>query len=271
MRPKRNETALITGASGGIGYEFSKILAADGYNLVLVARRREELQRVAKVLQEEYGVSAYVLPKDLAKPSAPWEVYNELKQERIEIDVLINNAGFGLYGPFEAEALSRELDMIQLNITALTHLTKLFLPDMIKKRSGKIMNVSSTAAFQPGPMMAIYYATKAYVLWFSEAISNELSGTGVSVTTLCPGPTKSDFQTAAGIDASNKLFKFSMDAESVARIGYKGMVAGKALVIPGTLNTLAAWATRLAPRALVLKIVRRLQDAKKNKEDAHAA
>ena len=179
-------TALVTGASSGIGLELATLLAKDRHDLVLVARGRERLDGVARGLTEEFGVAATVLPADLTDPSAPIDIALALAERKLAIDILVNNAGFGVYGFFAQTPLEKELAMIQVNITALTHLTKLLLPGMLERRRGRILNVASTAAFQPGPLMAVYYATKAYVLSFSEALANETAGTGVTVTALCP-------------------------------------------------------------------------------------
>src|SRR6266705_6646003 len=256
----REKAALITGASSGIGYELTKLFARDGYNLVLVARIQKQLMQMADELQEKYSVSVKVISKDLSAASAPEEIFTELQQESRGIDALVNNAGFATYGLFSETDLEAELQMMQVNMVTLTHLTKLFLPGMLNKRMGKILNLASTAAFQPGPLMAIYYATKAYVLSFSEALANELHGTGVSVTALCPGPTESGFQKKANMEDS-KLFSGNIaDAASVALAGYRGLMAGKAVVIPGFSNKLIPWVVRLSPRGVVTRVVRRMQE-----------
>lgn len=245
------KTVLITGASAGIGREFAKIFAREGYQLVLVARNAQALQDVADSLQTEHGVSVRTLSKDLSQPLTPEEIYRELQRDSLAIDVLVNNAGAGVGGLFKDTDLAAELSMIQLNLTSLTHLTKLFLRDMLKRGSGKILNVASTAAFQPGPTMAVYYATKAYVLSFSEALAEEVRGTGVTVTCLSPGSTVTEFQKRAGISGI-RLLKFrTMDAATVARAGYEGLIQGKTLVIPGFFNRLFAFGVRLVPRRLV--------------------
>jgi len=191
-------TALITGATSGIGLELASLAAQDRHDLVLVARQRERLESVGRGLAEEYGVRVSVLPKDLSDPSTPPQIGRDLAARGIAVDVLVNNAGFGVYGLFAETEIDRELEMIQVNVVALTHLTKLILAGMLARRLGRILNVASTAAFQPGPLMAVYYATKAYVLSFSEALANETAGTGVTVTTLCPGPTPTGFAERAG-------------------------------------------------------------------------
>ena len=255
------KTALITGASSGIGYELTRLFAKDGYDLVLVARSEKQLVQLAQELKEKFGIAVRVIVKDLSDASAPEEVFTELQQEGITVDVLVNNAGFATYGMFAETDLAAELQEMQLNMVTLTQLTKLFLPGMLKRRQGKILNVASTAAFQPGPLMAVYYATKAYVLSFSEALANELHGTGVSVTALCPGPTESGFQKRANMEDSVMVSgKKIMDAASVARAGYRGLMAGKTIIIPGLRNKILAESVRFSPRKLVTQIARTMQE-----------
>jgi short-subunit dehydrogenase len=250
------QTALITGASGGIGYELAKLFAQDRYNLVLVARSAETLNQLAAELQTQHGVRVTVAPVDLAEPSAPRFLFDQLRREGINVDILVNNAGFGTFGEFAQVPEKEILDQIQLNITALTRLTKLFIPPMLERRSGRIMNVASTAAFQPGPLMAVYYATKAYVLSFSEALANELRGSGVTVCCFCPGATNTGFAKRAGIEGS-RLFKIgAMNVETVARDGYRGLIAGRTVVISGVRNWLVAESVRFAPRKIVTAISR---------------
>jgi short-subunit dehydrogenase len=253
------KTALITGASSGIGYELTQLFAHDGYNLVLVARNQKQLEQMADELKETYGVSVKVISKDLSLASAPEEILTELEQESREIDALVNNAGFAAYGAFSETDLGVELQMMQVNMGALTHLTKLFLPGMLKKRMGKILNVASTAAFQPGPLMAVYYATKAYVLSFSQALAEELHGTGVNVTALCPGPTASGFQKRAHMEDSKLFSSQVMDAQTVARLGYRGLMTNKTVVIPGLRNKILVELVRFSPRELVPRVVRNMQ------------
>ena len=252
----KSQTALITGASGGIGYELAKLFARDHYNLVLVARSPEKLTQVATELNR-FGVTVRTIPVDLAASPAPKFLFDQLQRENIVVDVLINNAGFGAFGEFATSPQEEILGQIQLNIAALTHLTRLFLPPMLACGQGKIMNVASTAAFQPGPLMAVYYATKAYVLSFSEALANELRGSGVSVTCFCPGATNTDFAKRAGNEES-RLFKQigAMDAQTVARDGYRGLLKGKTIVISGTHNWLVAESVRFAPRKMVTAVSR---------------
>lgn len=246
--------ALITGASGGIGLELARIFAREGYGLALVARNRERLEQLAAELKP---AAVRVIARDLTLSGAPEEIQREVPQ----VDVLVNNAGYGLFGRFTETPLAEELGMLQLNMTALVVLTKLYLPGMAAARSGKILNVASTAAFQPGPLMSVYYASKAFVLSFSEAIASELQGTGVTVTALCPGPTATGFQARSKLEKSRLLQRMKvMDARSVAEAGYRGLMAGKAVVIPGVLNKLLALSVRLGPRRLVTGIMRKMQE-----------
>ncbi len=249
------KTVLITGASSGIGLSLAKIFAREGYALILVARQRDKLEELAKTLQ----VSVTVIPKDLSLPDSPREIFDELSQKSIPVDILVNNAGFGTYGRFTEIPVEDGLQMLQVNMVALTHLTRLFLPAMIKNKDGKILNVASTAAFQPGPLMAGYYASKAYVVSFSEALAFELKSTGVTVTALCPGPTRTEFQARANMKES-KLFTGSiMDADTVAEIGYKGLMQGKRVVIPGFNNKFMAFLSKVSPNSIVMQIIYNMQ------------
>jgi len=252
-----SQTALVTGASSGIGYELVKLFARDRYNLVLVARSADKLNQLASELQNQFGIVVKTIPLDLAVAPAAKFLFDQLQREGIAVDVLVNNAGFGAFGEFAQMPEQEILDQIHLNVTALTHLTRLFLPSMRVRRAGRIMNVASTAAFQPGPLMAVYYATKAYVLSFSEAIANELRGSGVSVTCFCPGATNTNFAKRAGTESS-RLFKHmgAMDAATVARDGYRGLMAGKTVVISGAHNWLVAESVRFAPRKIVAAVSR---------------
>lgn len=252
------KTALITGASGGIGEEFAKVFAREGYNLVLVARSENKLLALANSLQSQYGINVQVLPKDLAVPGSPDEIYTELSGT--QIDALVNNAGYATYGPFIETDLQTELNEMQLNMVTLTHLTKLFLPGMVERGFGQVLNVASTAAFQPGPLMAVYYATKAYVLSFSEAIAKEVEDTGVIVSALCPGPTESGFQQRADMTDSKLVQNGLMTAQEVAERGYKGLVKGERVVIPGMSNKIGALSTRFVPRDMVTNIVKNMQE-----------
>lgn len=254
------KTALITGASSGIGYQFGLIFARHGYDCVLVARSRAKLEALAERLKREHGVDARVLVKDLAQPNASAEINNELAAARVAVDVLVNNAGFSVYGPFTQTRWSDEMEMLQVNIVALTQLTKLLLPRMLERRSGRILNVASTAGLVPGPLMALYYASKAYVISFSEAVANELSGTGVSVTTLCPGPTRTGLVERAGMQQARLFRSGVMDAQAVAEAGYRGLMAGKAVVLPGLRNKVLPVVVRLSPRSVVTRVVRWTND-----------
>jgi uncharacterized protein len=245
-----NKTVLITGTSSGIGNELARLFARHGYNLVLVARSEQQLRQMAKELQEAHGVTARVIVKDLALACAPAEIFSELQRDNIQIDVLINNAGFGNYGLFAENDLCTELQMLQVNMVALTHLTRLLLPEMLKRGEGKILNMASLAAFQPGPRMAAYFATKAYVLSFSEALSNELKGTGVSITVLCPGFVTTNFHKRAGADKSKMMNMPMMDAKTVARLGYHALMNNKVVVVTGLINNVLVQSMRLSPRML---------------------
>ena len=248
--------ALITGASSGIGAELARLCAADGYGLILIARRTDRLQRLGAELATANKVRFRTIAADLAEPDAAVAVYQQTSGETV--DILINNAGFGLRGRYDQTDWNAEARLIQVNITALAQLTKLYAKDMIRRGSGRILNVGSTAAFVPGPLMAMYYASKAFVVSFSEALSKEFEGTGVSVTVLCPGPTRTEFDTAAGI-ADSKLFRGSaMTAQEVARIGYRAMMAGQPEVIAGARNRWMILSTRLAPRTMLAAMAKRL-------------
>lgn len=254
-------TALITGASNGIGLELSRIHASTGGNLVLVARSADRLESLASELKKKYNIQVHILAKDLSAPGAAEEVYRQTKQQNIVVDYLVNNAGFGDFGLFTETSWQKEHQMIDLNITALVQLTKLYLKDMVKRKSGKIMNVASTAAFQPGPTMAVYYATKAFVLSFSEAINNEVSDKGVTVTALCPGATESGFQAAAAMEESALVKGRKLpSSKEVAEYGYKAMLRGKAVAIHGIMNSIMANAVRFLPRSVVVKVTRKVQD-----------
>jgi uncharacterized protein len=256
---QHSKTALITGASVGIGRELAKLFAQDHFNLVLVARNSSRLGAVAAELEKEFGISAKSFPLDLASSAAPQFLFDQLQRENIAIDVLVNNAGYGKLGAFAGVPYEESAGQIDLNIRALTHLTKLFLAPMIERKSGRILNVASTAGFQPGPLMAVYYATKAYVISFSEALGNELHGTGVTVTCLCPGLTDTQFQTRAGTEQTT-LFRRTrpMDAATVARDGYRALMKGKPLVISGLRNRLLMESLRISPRRLVTAVSRKV-------------
>lgn len=253
-----NQTALITGATSGIGLALAKVFAKNNYNLILVARKQEDLNKTKLDLESQFHVAVTTIAKDLSDGKAPQEIYDFCLQQNLRVDVLVNNAGFGSYGPFIDIELPKQLAMIDLNMRALTHLIGLFLPEMVARKTGKILNVASTAAFQPGPFFAVYYASKAYVLSLSEALRSEQRSSGVGVTCLCPGPTKTEFFSKELAIKGTRLIKsgYMMEAADVAEIAYKGLMKNKAVVIPGFLNKLVAFSTRLGPRTLVTAISR---------------
>ena len=248
-------TVLITGASGGIGHELAKLFARDHHNLVLVARSGDKLTQVATELRAQ-NVTVKTIALDLAAPPAPKFLFDQLQTEGLSVDILINNAGFGAFGEFAQMSNEEIFGQIQLNVIALTELTRLFLPTMLARRSGRIMNVASTAGFQPGPLMAVYYATKAYVISFSEAIANEVRNSGVTVTCFCPGATHTGFSKRAGNDESRLFKQFGMNVEKVALDGYRAVMEGRGLAISGVHNWLIAQSTRFAPRKMVTAVSR---------------
>ena len=260
MLSDSRSVAVVTGASSGIGLELSRLLASNRHDLVIVARHPERLALAARELTTRFGVRVIEIAADLSEPAAPQEIELELNRQGLTPDVLVNNAGFGFRGLFAEIDLVEQLQMIQVNVSALTQLTGLLLPGMLARRSGRVLNVASTAAFQPGPLMAVYYATKAYVLSFSEALANETSGSGVTVTAFCPGPTATGFQKRAGLEGTQLFRGGVMDAAAVARIGYEGMMRGARIVIPGWRNRLLAQLVRFAPRRMVIQAVRSLQE-----------
>ncbi len=258
------KTALITGTSSGIGYDLCPLFAADKYDLVIVARSESKLQEMANQLSQKYKIKVTSISMGLGQIDSADRLYAELQNRQLTIDILVNNAGFGLLGEFASADYQRLSEMMSLNIVTLTKLTHLLLPDMINRKSGKIMNVASTAGFQPGPLMAVYYASKAYVVSFSLALSNELAGTGITVTTLCPGPTATKFEEVAGVNNTLLFNKYNMmSSPKVALVGYRGMMEGKRLVIPGFRNKLIAFAVRFLPRNFLLKFVRSIQEKRK--------
>ena len=260
---KLKKTVLITGASSGIGYELSLIFAQNGYNLILTARNKKKLNNLSQLIKEKYGVMTKVIIKDLSSQTSAKEIFEELKKAKLKIDILVNNAGFGIHGPFIKTSSTKESEMMQVNMASLTELTKLILPMMIKNKSGKILNVASVAAFLPGPLMSIYYASKAFVLSFSLALSKEIKKHGISVSVLCPGPTKTGFEkTAKATDSI--LFRFlTKDPEFVARSAYKGLMKKRKIIIPGVFNKLNARLAPLLPKTLILSIVNYMQRTKK--------
>ena len=240
---------LITGASAGLGAEFARQCVARGEEVVLVARRKDRLNTLAAELGK-----AYVIAADLRVPGAVTEILAEIKSRGLWVRALINNAGFGLRGRFDELPLDRQLEMIDLNIRALTDLSFIVIPEMVQRGGGSILNVASTAAFQPGPRMAVYFATKAFVLSFTEALHEEWKDRGIKVTALCPGPTRTEFGDVAGIKTLGQFDRLSMEAGPVVRAGLDGLERNRAIVFPGRNNKLGAWSTRFAPRSVVRKI-----------------
>lgn len=253
---------LITGASSGIGMELAKIHASKGRDLILVARRVDELMKLKIELETAYNVQVEVLPMDLMKENAADSLFQDVQEKNIQVDYLFNNAGLGGYGKFHERDLKKEREMIQLNIIALTELTHLFLPGMVQRKSGKILNTASTAGFLPGPMQSVYFATKAFVVSFTQGVAQEVCNDGVTLTALCPGPVKTEFEKAAGMEGSG-LFKSATTAESTARKGYRAMDKGKLIAISdNSLKFALNWVLPFAPRKLVLKMIQNMQTIK---------
>lgn len=249
----RTPTVLITGGSSGIGRELARLFARDGFALVLVSRSADRLAPVVGELRDAHGASVTTIPADLGQPEDIERLLSTLAASDIRVDVLVNNAGFGGAGRFSETALDQEVEMIALNVGAVVTLTKRLLPSMLESRRGRILNVASTAAFQPGPFQAVYFATKAFVLSFSEAIAEELRDTGVTVTTLCPGPTQTGFAARAGF-RSSPMMGARMDARSVAEVAYTATLRGERVVVPGVVNKMHAQAVRLTPRRLLARL-----------------
>lgn len=252
-------TALITGASGGLGLEFAKIHASKGGDLVLIARSGDKLNQLKAELESQFGISILVIEMDLSNPSAAQEVFTETQNKGIKIDCLINNAGMGTFGFFNDLEWEKEEQMLNLNMMTLTHLTKLYLPKLVEQKKGFILNVASTAAFQPGPLMSTYFASKAYVLHFSEALHNELKSSGIKVSALCPPATKTSFFKSADMTESG-LFKGKKlpSAKEVATYGYRSMLKGKSVAVYGFGNRIMASLIGFTPRSLVIKIARKM-------------
>ncbi len=256
--PVNKKTALITGASSGIGLELAENFARDGYDLVLAARGVAKMQALAEELQKRYDITATVIGADLETPDGASGLHAEVKRHGITISALANNAGYGTFGEFKDSALASELAMMQLNMNTVVTLTQLFMPDLLATR-GKILNTASTAAFQPGPYMAVYYASKAFVLSFSEAIACELQGTGVTVTAFCPGPTASGFQDKAAMqDSALVKGKKMPSSKSVAAAGYRALQRGQRVYVPGFMNWAMAQSVRFTPRRVVTLMVKHL-------------
>lgn len=250
-----NETVLVTGASSGIGLELAKCFAADKSNLILAARNTAALETLAADLRRDHKIEIHVLTADLSRPESPQKIAEELQGRGAVVDVLVNNAGFGLHGRFAELPLARQLEIIQVNVTALVALTRLFLPGMVERRRGGILNVGSVAGFIPGPHMAIYYASKAFVQSFSEALVEELRGTGVSVTDLCPGPTETNFSQTARMYQTRATQVAKMSAAEVAVAGHRAFREGRGICVPGAANKLLVQLTRILPRATIRKLV----------------
>lgn len=251
-------TALITGASAGIGRALAHEFARDGYEVLLAARRADALAQLAREINMAHGVPARVFPVDLGQPGAGRALFERLEAEGTVVNVVVNNAGFGAQGPVAELPLDRQIQMIQVNVVALTELTRAFLPGLLQRRRGGVLNVGSTAAFQPGPYMAVYYATKAYVLSFTEALAEEVAGSGLRVSCVAPGPTATEFADVAEISRTPLFTRRTMDAATVAREGYIGWKRGTLLVIPGATNRRGVLLVKLAPRSWVRKFVKRL-------------
>ena len=252
--------ALVTGASTGIGRDLAKICAGAGYDVVAVARNRAQLETLASEIMTTYRRQVRIVVKDLSRSEAPVELFSELADLHSQVELLINNAGVGMLGFFADLDAEKQMEMLRLNVDALTCVTRLFVPAMIARRKGYVLNVASTAAFQPGPLMAVYYASKAYVVSFSSALHNELKEQGVVVTALCPGPTQTEFQRRARMEATPLFRGAVMDSITVARIGFDAMMRGKPLVVAGRLNGLMAFLTRFAPRQMAASMARRMQE-----------
>jgi short-subunit dehydrogenase len=261
MQNKMKKVALITGASTGIGREFANIHAEKGGDLIVIARNKEKLEQLKTELEKKYGIKVMVIAKDLGKVEAPKEIYDEVKTAGIEIEYLINNAGFGALGKFHELDLAKQISMINLNITSLTVMTHLFLPDFVKRNKGKILNTSSTASFMPGPLQAVYFATKAYVTFFTNALSEELYDTNISVTNLMPGATESEFGAISGMDKT-EMFRKTASARSVAEDGYNGMLDGRIDVVSGLTGSQKMMMAMIPfmPKKMLLKQVRKMQE-----------
>ena len=244
-------TALITGASSGLGLQYARLFAADKNDLVLVARRKDRLEALAAELSSTHVVTVHVVADDLADPAAPRRIVDEVKARGLAIEYLVNNAGFGTAGAFAEIEPAKTLDMLQVNVVALVSLTRSFIPEMIRRGHGRVLNLGSTAGFQPGPFMAVYYASKAFVNSFTEALWYELKGTGVTATVSCPGATATEFSAVAGTERSRLFSLGAMSAEEVAREGYQAMLKGKPIAVHGLKNKVMAGSVRFSPRAIV--------------------
>ncbi len=252
--------ALITGATSGIGLELALNFAKDQINLILIARHEDQLEKVRERILKEYSIDVVIMAKDLTHDEAPLEIYNEVKKRDLNVDYLINNAGFGTFGRFKDLDVETAKNLVKLNVLSLLEMNKRFVPDMVERKFGYILNVASLAAFMPGPLMANYYASKAYVLSLSEAMHEELKEEGIKVSALCPGPVRTNFQETAKMKKSESLKSFMMEAKQVADVGYLGLWRGKAVVVPGRVEKLVPILIKLMPRCIVRKIAMKSQD-----------
>lgn len=255
---EKKPMALVTGASSGLGKEIARILANEGFGLLLVARREDKLRALKDELEAAHGIEVLVFPADLAREDTALDVYDFVLGRNLHIDVLINNAGFGDSGAFHEADWQRQRDMVQVNVVVLMQLMHLFVPHMVERGAGMVMNLASAAAFCPGPYMSVYYASKAYVLSFSEALHEELKGTGVTVTALCPGPTATGFEAAADMGSNSTMFRHADDAATVAKRGCEAMMKGKAVSLQGAITKRLAFAVRLVPRSVARKFAARM-------------
>lgn len=261
------QTALITGASSGIGLALSALFAREGYDLLMISQNEDRLHTAANRLQQQYRqVKIHCLPKDLSLPSSPQEIYAYTKEHSITVDILVNNAGIQVYGSFHEKELSDYMRLMAVNTNALVALTGLFVKDMCARKSGRILNIGSTGAFSPCPLNAVYCASKAFVLHFSEAIAEELDGTGVTVTTLCPGATKTNFARRAGIEHTRMFSGSTMEADQVAMLGYRALMRGNPVMVAGLRNKLLVGSIRLSPRKLVVKMGKGLMQSSKKRD-----
>lgn len=266
MEGTNQKTVLITGASNGFGMEFAKLFAKDGYNLVLVARNGDRLRDIGYSLQDEYQLQKVcIVQSDLSRPESPQEIYNELKQKGVRVDVLVNNAGVGVHGFFHETELDRELDLIQLNISSVVHLTKLFLKDMVARNEGKILNVASIVSFMPSPLMAVYAASKAFVLSFTEALQNELKEKNITITALCPGASDTMFFKTADAENTRAANGALSSPEEVAKDGYAALMKGESRVVSGMLNKVQAGASRILPDSALASTMRFQMEEKNGK------
>ena len=253
--------SIVTGGASGLGFEFVKLLLIDKYNVVVIDNDKKELNNIKSKINFKHNKKIILMHKDLSNPDSSIEIFKELKNKNIE--VLINNAGFGLFGKFKDTNWKIERNMIMVHVMCTTEMTKLFLNNMIENKKGRILNMASLAAFQPGPLMSIYYSTKAFILHFSESTANELKGTGVSVTVLCPGQTRTNFQKKVSSREKKINFNFST-AEEVAKYGYDAMMNGKTIAIPGIINKILSTIHRFIPRSLATKLMRKIQEKNRN-------